>query len=323
MMKKAAFFLLFYSSLNTSAQLRLELSRPPALPEVFAANIISTGLNERDFALSPDGSEILYTLQSPQGMPMFQTILYTKKDKQGKWSQPEVAPFAGVYSNLEPVFSCDGEKVYFSSNRPITGAEVKDFDIWVVEKINGMWGEPRNIGAPVNTADDEFYPSVTKSGNLYFTAAYKNAVGKEDIYCAIWENGKYNEPVPLDTAVNSATYEFNAFVSPDEDFIIFTSYGRKDDKGRGDLYMSRKDALGRWQPAKNLSFINSDKIDYCPFVSADKKILFFTSARAAPKQPGDKAIKLAELINFYTGPQNGSGDIYFINFEKLMEYVSW
>jgi hypothetical protein len=186
-----------------------------------------------------------------------------------------------------------------------------------------MWGEPRNIGAPVNTADDEFYPSVTKSGNLYFTAAYKNAVGKEDIYCAIWENGKYNEPVPLDTAVNSATYEFNAFVSPDEDFIIFTSYGRKDDKGRGDLYMSRKDALGRWQPAKNLSFINSDKIDYCPFVSADKKILFFTSARAAPKQPGDKAIKLAELINFYTGPQNGSGDIYFINFEKLMEYVSW
>ena len=36
---------------------------------------------------------------------------------------------------------------------------------------------------------------------------------------------------------------------------IHTSYGRKDDKGKGDLYMSIKDASGKWQPVKNLSSI--------------------------------------------------------------------
>ncbi|MGO8055647.1 hypothetical protein, partial [Rhizobium leguminosarum] len=107
--------------------------------------------------------------------------------------------------------------------------------------------------------------------------AYKNGIGKEDIYMARINNGKYEEPVALDSAVNSKTYEFNAFVSPDESFIIFSSFGRKDDLGGGDLYMSVKDEKGEWQPAKHLSILNTTRIDYCPFVSNNKKILFFTS----------------------------------------------
>jgi hypothetical protein len=128
----------------------------------------------------------------------------------------------------------------------LTGNTIKDFDIWYVEKKDSKWDEPKNLGETVNSSTDEYYPSIALSGNLYFTAAYKNSVGKEDIYVSILENGKYATPVPLDTAVNSKTFEFNAFVSPDEQFIIFTSYGRKDGKGRGDLYMSTKDASGKW-----------------------------------------------------------------------------
>ncbi len=310
--------ILLFVSLNTAAQQNVGFDRPPASPEIVATNIISTGLSERDFTLSPDGTEILYTLQSPQGM--FQTILQMKKQANGSWSKPEVAPFAGKYSDLEPAFTADGKKLFFASNRPVSGTEIKDFDIWAVEKENGKWGEPKNIGAPVNTAADEFYPSVTKSGNLYFTAAYKNAIGKEDIYLAKWENGKYSEPAPMDTAINSKLYEFNAFVSPDEDFIIFTSYGRKDDKGRGDLYISKKDASGKWQPAKNLTYLNSEKLDYCPFVSFDKKLLFFTSERINLKKlyPG-KPVKVDELIKSFTAVQNGGGDIYWVSFESVMQ----
>lgn len=314
-------FMLYFISFGASAQMKLKFNESPASPHIFAAGIINTGLSERDFALSPDGTEIMYTLQSPQGV--FQTILYSKKNMQGTWCKPEVAPFAGKYSDLEPSFTADGKKLFFSSNRPVNGTEIKDFDIWVVEKENGKWGEPRNLGSPVNTKEDEFYPSITKTGNLYFTAAYKNGIGKEDIFMAKLENGKYGEPVPLDTAVNSKSYEFNAFVSPDEDYIIFTSYGRKDDKGRGDLYMSIKDAAGKWLPAKNLSFLNSEKLDYCPFVSFDKKTMFFTSERINLKNSfAGNPIKLDDLINSFTSPQNGGGDIYFINFEKLKEYVN-
>jgi hypothetical protein len=301
-------------------QVSLNLHNPPASPEIFAGNIVSTSFSERDFALSPDGTEIFYTLQSAQGV--FQTILYMKKDRGGKWTKPEVAPFAGKFTDLEPAFSADGKKLFFSSNRPLNGTETKDFDIWVVEKKNDKWGEAQNIGSPVNTSLDEFYPSVSKNGNLYFTAAYKNAVGREDIWLSKWENGKYSEAISLDTAVNSKLYEFNAFVAPDESFIIFTSYGRKDDMGRGDLYISLKNAAGEWLPAKNIALLNSDRLDYCPFVSPDKKILFFTSERNNLKKTyTDKAVTLDELTKSFTSPQNGSADIYWISFDKVLESI--
>lgn len=292
--------------------------KPPAKPVLFAEASINTNLSERDMALSPDGSEIFYTLQSPARN--FQTILYLQKDMKGQWGKPEVAPFSGRYSDLEPAFTTDGKKLFFASNRPLTGDKIKDFDIWYVEKINGQWGVPNNVGDPVNTPVDEYYPSVANNGNLYFTATRKNTVGKEDIYLSTLENGKYNEPIPLDAAVNSTTYEFNAYVSPDEQFIIFTSYGREDDKGKGDLYMSIKDGKGKWQPAKNLGRLNSDRLDYCPFVSFDKKILFFTSERHILKETfADKATNYAELIRNYSSPLNGGGNIYWINFDELMQ----
>ena len=316
------FCLVLFLLLNLTcfAQHSLKLNNPPVYPSVFAGNIVSTGFSERDFALSPDGTEIFYTLQSAQGV--FQTILYMKKDTTDKWSKPEVAPFAGNFTDLEPAFSTDGKKLFFSSNRPLTGTESKDFDIWVVEKKNGKWGNAQNIGLPVNTSGDEFYPSVSNNGNLYFTAAYKNAVGKEDIWLSKWENGKYSEAISLDTAVNSKVYEFNAFVAPDESFIIFTSYGRKDDKGRGDLYISLKNSSGEWQPAKNIGLLNSDRLDYCPFVSPDKKILFFTSERNTLKKSyTDKAVTMGELTKSFTSPQNGSADIYWISFDKVLESI--
>lgn len=298
-----------------AAQKTMVLTNPPAQAEIFA---ISTGFGERDFAVSPDGTEIFYTLQAPLGV--FQTIVYSRKGANGIWSKPEVAPFAGEFSDLEPAFSADGTKLYFASNRPTQGIAPKDFDIWVVTRENRQWSNPQNLGLPINTPEDEFYPSIARNGNLYFTAAYKTAVGKEDIFVSRFEQGKYTQPVPLDTAVNSKTYEFNAFVSPDEDYIIFTSYGRKDDKGRGDLYMSIKDTTGKWLPARHLSRLNSNRIDYCPFVSSDKKLLFFTSERASiPSTYTDTPAKIADLYKTYASPQNGTGDIYWVSFDKVME----
>ncbi len=320
MLKKTLFIFPVVFPLALMAQNKSGFVKSSPAPVLLSEIDINTNLSERDFALSPDGNEIFYTLQSPARN--FQAILYLQKDTKGNWSKPEVAPFAGWYSDLEPAFTTDGKRLFFASNRPITGNKIKDFDIWYVEKQNGKWGDAKNIGDPVNTRDDEYYPSVAECGNLYFTAAYKNATGKEDIYLSVWQNGKYKEPVPLDSAVNSATYEFNAFISPDEQFIIFTSYGRKDDKGGGDLYMSIKDADGKWTPAKNLVTLNSDKLDYCPFVSFDKKTLYFTSERHIVKDFfADRPVNYSELIRSFSTPLNGSGNIYRVNFDELMPYM--
>lgn len=289
----------------------------PDMPEVFQEGIISTALYERDMAISPDGSEMFYTvLIRPAG---FQTIIHRYKTKDG-WSVPQVASFSGHYSDLEPAFSADGKKLFFSSNRPLTADQPKDFDIWFMEKRAGGWSAPQNIGSPINTERDEFFPSIAQNGNLYFTATRKNGVGKEDIFVSRWQNGKYAEPVALDSAINTPFYEFNAFVSPDEQFIFFSSFGRAGDMGGGDLYVSTKDANGHWQQAKNCEMLNSEKLDYCPFVSFDKKTLYFTSERhnLSSSFPG-KPVTFSQLQHIPGSVLNGNGNIYSISLDSVLQ----
>jgi Tol biopolymer transport system component len=312
---KRIFFALFIAFSICRGYAQLPWKKIPTRVELFTE--VSSDLPERDITIAPDGSEMFYTLQGNRNS--FSAIVYRTRQPDNTWSLPEVAPFSGKFGDLEPAFSPDGRKLFFSSNRPVTGDKVKDYDIWLVEKVNGKWSAPRNAGEQVNTPADEFYPSVATNGNVYFTAEYKKGIGKEDIYVARWINGTFAESIALDTAVNSMRWEFNAFISPDEQFILFTSYGRKDDMGGGDLYMSQKGADGNWQPARHLTMLNSAVIDYCPFVSFDKKVLFFTSARHDIPKAFAKPQSYEAFVNLARQAQNGLDNIYWISFQEVLK----
>ena len=84
--------------------------------------------------------------------------------------------------------------------------------------------------------------------------------------------------------------------------------------------MSMKDAKGQWQPAKNMRMLNSDKLDYCPFESFDRKILFFTSEKHGLKQSyQEKRADYEQLIKEFSQPLNGGGNIYWIRFEEALK----
>lgn len=287
---------------------------PSDTPRYFAPGIITDGLSNRDFTISPSGDEIFFTIQHPRGLAS--AIIRLKKIR-GEWSQPEVAPFSGIYRDLEASFSPDGKTLYFSSDRPVEASKPRhDFDIWKVSKMpDGTWGQPQNLGKTVNTAKNEYYPSVTKNGDLYFTVEAAYGKGGEDIVMCRKTDTGYLAPVSLPAQVNSKLGEFNAFVDPDGQFIIFTSYGRSDDMGRGDLYMSRKDPNGNWMPARHLPApINSEGLDYCPYVTPDKKYFIFTSSRMRKEWNSDKAVTYKEYIRLLSRPGNGQDDIFWVKF---------
>jgi Tol biopolymer transport system component len=261
--------------------------------------------------------ETKFTLPSQHPSQHFKLLCFAPKQNRVGLIQ-QLHPFAGKYSDLEPAFSVDGNTLYFASNRPLSGNAIKDFDIWKVTRTNNKWGEPENLGATINTASDEFYPSVAKNGNLYFTATYAGGPGREDIYMSKLHQNQYQKPIALDSGVNTKFYEFNPFVSPEEDYIIFTSYGRKDDIGGGDLYISLKDEHGNWKPAKHLSQINSKQLDYCPFVSADGKSLFFTSERHQLPTSFPTNTNYQTIFESKDKPLNGTGNIYWVNFQSLL-----
>jgi Tol biopolymer transport system component len=315
-MIRTILLLLLVCPLLATAQIKLPaLNSPPEKLTMFSEGVISTNTNERDFAISPKGDEIFYTISAPRS---YQTIVYSKRSSNGTWSTPEVASFAGEFSDLEPIFSSDGNTLYFSSNRPTTGTELKDFDIWKVTRTSTGWSNAENLGTVINTEADEFYPSVARNGNLYFTAQYEGGPGREDIWVSEFKNNQYQKPVALDTAVNSNTYEFNAFVDPNEQYILYTSFGRKDDAGGGDLYMAVKDQNGKWLPAKNLKELNSKQLDFSPFVSPDGKALFFTSERhQLPTSFKGTRATVKKIKELSQNPANGTGNIYWVSFEGL------
>jgi Tol biopolymer transport system component len=280
-------------------------------PQVFEPGLISSQHNERDMAISPDGQQLIYTLGNHNST---MRVLIAMELVEGRWQNPSLLPFSGAANDIEPFFHPDGKQLFFASNRH--DDERKDYDIFVVNKKGEDWGKPQRLSSVVNTTSDEFYPAVASNGNLYYTATRENGIGKEDIHLSRFKNNSYQKPLVLSEAINSPTYEFNAYISPDENFIIFSSYGREDDMGGGDLYLAQKNSLGEWQTARRLNpGINSTALDYCPFVDLEGGKFYFTSQRSV--EPDHPFKSYAEVLDYLGSPGNGMGDIYVMDVSVL------
>lgn len=306
--------ILLSTSCKKEQNVALDLEMSPEQLEIFGKNLISTPLYERDIAISPDGNQIVYTLGNYQ--QSLRALVSIKKEGS-KWGQKEILPFSGKYNDIEPFFSVDGDKLYFASNRPVDKDSTRtDYNIWYSEKGKGVWKDPIAIDTIVNSLQDEFYPSVSTNGNLYFTSTRTNGIGREDIFVSTFTDKVYNTPIALDSTINTKFFEFNAYINPEEDLLIFSSYGRSDGLGGGDLYYSKKDNAGKWKKAKNLGeLINSDKLDYCPFIDLPRNNFYFTSNREKLAEEGIRTVN--EFTKEANKVLNGMGNIYRIPMDKL------
>jgi hypothetical protein len=144
--------------------------RPPgSSPKLFARGFVSTGMYERDTAWMPDGREIYWTVLAP--VSQRGTIVASRMRADGSWSKPFVPVIFQGSSNLEPFITADGRWLWFASNRPLPGeSESGDWNLWRAPREDDHWGAPRALPAPINLDGDEFYPSLTRDGTVYFTA---------------------------------------------------------------------------------------------------------------------------------------------------------
>ena len=155
---------------------------------MFAPGAISTNQNVRDLAISKDGNIIVYSLKVTEKFFLVEVVR-----KNGVWTDPEFTSFSGEFKDVEPFFSPIDDKLFFASNRPLeAGGKEKDYDIWYTERTGDKWGDPVNLGEPVNSKGNEFYPSITVNGTIYYTAAFEDSFG-EKIYTHLnWLTGNIN-----------------------------------------------------------------------------------------------------------------------------------
>src|SRR5262245_51246970 len=97
-----------------------------------------------------------------------------------------------------PIQSPDGLSIYLASNRP--GGQ-GGLDIWVATRssTSAPFGAPQNLGAPVNSAADDFCPTPVGKNGLFFVSseALPGACGQGDIYFTSRTGGTWAEPQRL------------------------------------------------------------------------------------------------------------------------------
>jgi len=289
-------------------------TQPIQSPAIFGDGIISTGDDESHPAFTPDG-QTLYFLKNT---PLFNhwTIVVSRYNK-GKWGTPSVAPFSGQYSDADPFITTDGGKFFFISTRPVDGKSKQDTDIWIMERTATGLSEPKHMGFPINSDTNEWFPTVTNDGTLYFGSERPGGKGRADIWRSKLINGKYSEPENLGDTINSPASEVEPYVSPDESFMVFAAAGRVEGKGAFDLYISYN-TNGVWTKPENLGDpINSSGWDFSPKISPDGKYFFFTSNRGFADRPLEKRLTYEELIARLHNSHNGLRDIYQVEIGAL------
>ena len=108
---------------------------PGTTAELFAPAIVRTGLNTRDVAITPEGTELYFSTNDDDHT--YSTI-YVTRIADGTWTEPQIAPFATDtrYRFGEPFLSPEGARLYFVSTRPVDGSEVpNDYDLWFMERV--------------------------------------------------------------------------------------------------------------------------------------------------------------------------------------------
>lgn len=292
---------------------------PPGMtPEIFAPGIISTGFRENCATFAPGGRELYYGIA---GAP-FGVIIYMKLENT-RWTTPQIIPAIGKYSNFDFTLSPDGKKVYFTSYRPLSGkGEPADRrNLWFIEKTDSGWSEPQIILFPSDDVE-AVYPSIADNGNLYFFIS-EGSEKDTDIFYSQQINSQYGEPIRLGDEINSSYNDWDAYIAPDESYIIFGSAERPDGYGGSDLYVSFRKEDDTWTKAVNMGDqINSSEYEICPYVTADGKYFFFTSQRSFVKPYSEKPLTYEEKIKILNSPGNGfyNGDIYWVDARIIEEF---
>lgn len=235
-------------------------------------------------SISADGKTMIFE-SNKEG----KYLLYESKLIEDNWTTPvSIDPINDFGDSTDliggPSISFDGNVLFFfASFRSGLGRE----DIYYSERSGETWSEPKNIGAPINSAAYEGFPSITADGNeLYFVRQTFDPISNEDL-AELWENkacysifksikqtdGSWGDPIKLPFPINQDC-EKAPRIMADSKTIIFAS-NRLGGQGDYDLYQTQLDAIGDWQMPTPLSFVNTPASDQFASISAQGDLMYY------------------------------------------------
>lgn len=226
-------------------------------------------------ALTADGETLIFTRQV-NGNEDF----WTSQFKNNSWNL--ATPLSTKinttrYNEGAQTISPDGKYLFFTGcNRP---DGLGRCDIYVSHREGKDWGEPYNVGKPVNSEYWESQPAISPDGRtLYFISNRPGGYGGYDIWkSTITDDAKWGAAINLGPDINTAYDENTPFLHADGRTLYFSSDGWPG-FGNKDIYYNRMDNTGKFQKPINLGYpINSFEDESGLIVSADGNLGLFSS----------------------------------------------
>lgn len=284
--------LLFLSALaaTTASSLSAPDGDDPAEAVLWQPGLISGAIHDAAPSFVPDGRAVYFGRSNGLADPL--PVICISQLSNGKWTEPEVAPFSGTFSDMEPAIAPDGSSMIFVSNRPEhAGGKMIDgtFNgrtwpegggaLWRMEWTPDGWSAPKRLPDSINAGGATFAPAIAANGSLYFMRPDPET-GRFRLYRAAWSNGTYERPQPLPFSDGSSS-DVDPAIAPDESFLVFGSGGARSSAARGmDLFIVFRRAEGAWGTPVVLSpTINAPGSDAEARLSPDLATLYFSSVR--------------------------------------------
>ena len=204
-------------------------------------------------ALSTDGTVMFFVSDREGGWGSGLDIWYSEFDGE-EWGEPiNAGPNINTaFDDLSPRLSKDGSKLFFSSDGRVG---MGGLDLFQSEGSIGNWGEPLNMGIPINSSFDDFGPYWAKEDSiLMFTSNRRDGQGRDDIYYAkrnpkpdivvtihgvirdkktkqpvpfaeavLYEKDFEGDLIPIDTFRTAQNAEYNFNLEPDKEYKIIAN----------------------------------------------------------------------------------------------------
>lgn len=150
------------------------------IPKPLGPNI-NTKYWEGSCSLSADEQTLYFASERPGGFGG-KDIYKSRKMPDESWGKAEnLGPAVNtVFNEDSPFIHPDGITLFYSSEGHNS---MGGYDIMYSTLKEDKWGEPTNIGYPINTTEDERYYVLTADGEHgYYSSDMKGGKGQQDIY---------------------------------------------------------------------------------------------------------------------------------------------
>lgn len=210
---------------------------PEGKAEVFAPDIISSKRLEHSFpSFSPDGKEVIWSVSMNPIEELGKVLVYMKEEN-GLWSYPEIISFSGKFNTVHdngPQFIDDGNYIVFSSRRQV------ETDEGILNQWKSFYSKRKNTGW-----EEEKEITDIPSGMKNYEILCIQDMPQGEIPLVKIDNRIYKLPkIDVEPLKNKGTINWTFYISPDENFAIFSSNRPGAYDEYGDLYISNKTANG-------------------------------------------------------------------------------